>query len=170
MPIKTIENQNILFAFTLIEIIVVMGILVLLSGITFAFYNHYQQEKNLESEVNKIVDVLELAKNKSISFDLSSVPDTCNFKGYQITFINNQTYQLVVCCDIDCNNFFNLNTYRLNPNIIFANFPISPINFTPIFGNTPNNRDIILKHIYLDKCQKINVNQQGIINVSNITC
>ena len=56
--------------FTLIELIVVMGILSIFSGIFLARYNENASQLKLKNEAKKLIDVLELAKKKALNGDL----------------------------------------------------------------------------------------------------
>ncbi len=90
------EKNN---SFTLIELVVVIGIITLIMGISLAYYNNFNEETKFRTEMRKLWDVLELAKKKAITGD---EPSGCvGFSGYKVNFTNS-TYQLQACCGTVC--------------------------------------------------------------------
>ena len=63
---KKLEN-----AFSLVEILVVVSIILLLTGFSVANYNNFNQENLLKKEVNKFIDVLSLVKTKAVTADIN---------------------------------------------------------------------------------------------------
>ncbi len=169
MPIKIKNNNRLNLSFTLIEIIIIIGILLISTGISLSFYNRFNQETDLEVEVNKITDLINLAKKKSMSYDISQANEDCQFSGFQIFFPSNNQYQLQLCCRNDCLENINLNSFRLKLNLILINYPPAII-FYPTSGETDKDYSIIVKHNLLNKCKQININKKGVVNINNISC
>ena len=132
--------------FTLIELLIVISVILLFSGLSLAAYNNFNEEKKLEAETRKFVEVLELAKKKVISGDKTGLGVTnqeCDLIQYKVVIDSASTYFLksVVCYnDIHCGlnpgqcSDTVISNYRTNTNINFnlASFP-DEIIFNP-FG------------------------------------
>lgn len=58
-------------SFTLLEIIIVSGIIALLSGFALARFNLLREKQKLDTQVQKLVQFLELARTKALSGDIS---------------------------------------------------------------------------------------------------
>ena len=91
-------------AFTLIEVLIVLGVVSIVSGLIFASYNYFSSKKQLESEVKKFVSVLELAREKARAEDVSQCinpTESTGIKRYEIT-IEDETHFSVkaICTDI----------------------------------------------------------------------
>ncbi len=143
-------------AFTLIEIISVVIIISILSGIGLANYYNYSQQVILKNEGYQLNSTLELIKKKTL---LSDKPESCNnFQGYQIN-INNDNYQWGILCP----SFQLIKTNPLSYGLNFLNN--QTILFTPIKITFTNPITIQLKHNQLNKCLFINISENGIINL-----
>lgn len=156
--------------FTIIEIIVAVTFILILSGIGLANYINLSQIKQLEADGEKLVDILTLARNKSISGDRGGC--TPNFYGYRLQILSNNSYSLRACCQVNCSGFNNI----INPNPILSSnvvFNVSSgyFQFDVLgFKNTGNLNSIRLQHNNLNKCITVNVDpQSGIISKSTIT-
>lgn len=115
--------------FTLFELVVVIGIISILSGISFSYYNKYSEGKKLEFEAKKIADVFALASKKSSSGDLGEQEDCNDFSGYQLDILNENQYILQRCCggELTCNAdaLTPIATYNLSDNIRVTPAPLS---------------------------------------------
>jgi prepilin-type N-terminal cleavage/methylation domain-containing protein len=128
-------------AFTLIELIISLVVISLLSGITLAYYNKLNASKKLEQETNKLIDVLELAKNKALTNDLGNQnASECNLKGYAVEFSGDRNYFLVQQCATQ--NFF-LSNYSLTDSVRFLSPPAN-ILFSPLTGSNNGSATITL--------------------------
>jgi len=89
--------------FTLIELIVVIGIMAILTSIGLAYFNNFNEEKKINSEISRFVDVLHLARSKSMTNDLTPMPACPDFSGYQIEIVQASPVisKLNFCCG-DC--------------------------------------------------------------------
>ena len=132
-------------AFTLIELLIAVAVVMLISAITFPKYNDFTERKRLESEAKQLVDVLELAKKKSMSSDLYK---TCsNFGGYKVDVLSN-SYTLNFICNsvsqtVQTYNFSAKNTIDLSK--------IGAVTFIPIDGTLQTEKNYILKNSALNK-------------------
>src|SRR5690349_10405255 len=90
--------QKKMASFSLIEIIIVCAILVLFSGVVLANYNNFNQQKNLEKEVSRTVDVLSLNKSKAQTGDVNTSCSGSNeFGGYRVD-VTQSGYNFKQCC------------------------------------------------------------------------
>ena len=152
-------------AFTLIELLIVVTIIGLFSGLSLAYYNNFGEQAKLKEETRKLVDVLELAKKKA---DAGDTPTSCGsgFSGYQVT-VNNNSYILYYCCGGVCNNL--VQTYNITSNISIVSGtgnilfqPLSATNITPV--------QIQVKNSSLgasSNCLYINISSVGIATVDD---
>lgn len=155
-------------AFTLIELIVVIAIIVLMSGLSLAYYNNFTEQQKLEGETNKIIEVLELAKKRALASDLQNI--TCEkFGGYVVSFTANSYSMKLSCtpdCGISCKRTFLVSSSN------FAIISDSPIlTFKPMYsGIVPAaGVNVTLTDSQLNKCKKINISSTGIISKTS-TC
>ena len=153
-------------AFTLIEIIIVVAIMILFAGLSIGYYNDFTQQKKLDEETSKMIDVLELAKKKTSSGDSSMCTadpqSSARVVDYSVIVNSATTYQLSPNCSVGTPNPIN---YTTNSNIIFPTvFPVptSSVQFKTLSaGTTPYC--FILKNSSSNKCRYINVEAGGVI-------
>lgn len=62
--------------FTLVEMIITLGIIAVVSVLVFASYNYFSSKKELEADVKKFISVLELAREKARGEDNSICANT----------------------------------------------------------------------------------------------
>lgn len=154
-------------SFTLIEILVVIGIMLVFLGMTLAQFNGYNETLKLKSEARKLVDTIELARKKSLASDLYD--NTCaNFNGYQLSLATNQ-YVLSFCCNNVCTT--NLKTYNFGSETVNKNISIfapasGTIIFTPLMTGFQNSVPTIeVKNTLVNKCVVISISPIGIVNL-----
>ncbi len=104
--------------FTLIEIIVVIAVISLITGMSLAYYNTFNEQQKLRSEAKKIIDVIELAKHKASSGD-SPASCTTGFTGYRAD-IGAASYFISACCAGTCDTANPVQTYPFSSNSITA--------------------------------------------------
>ncbi len=87
------------YGFSIIELIIVLGIVAIASSLSFASYNYFSAKKELESDVEKFIAVLELAREKARGNDISlcdlSAPD---LKNTIVEIISKNKYKLYAIC------------------------------------------------------------------------
>ncbi len=182
-----VNNKN---GFTLIELLVVTSIIVLMSGLSLAYYNDFTNTKNLNNEQEKVDEALELAQKKAITGDLSPASGCVNFVGYSLDIIpSSSTYKLNFCCnpnplntkddaDATCVSN-NVATYILSNNVTFVAPAVNAkIRFKKLgtgVGLTTNNGNgvydggIILKSPGSNKCASVTVSSSGVITDFPVT-
>lgn len=148
-------------SFTLIELLIVISVIFLISGISLAFYNQFNEQKKLEIETEKLVDVLELAKKKTSSAEIGNYTCT-NFSGYQVN-ITALSYKLILCCSADCSVNYLIQSYNLTNNIIIID-GLGSVQFKPLTAGVVGTNTIILKNSTINKCQQISISSAGVIS------
>ena len=146
--------------FTLIELIVVIGIVSLFTGIFIARYNESANQLKLRNEAKKLVDTLELAKKKALTADLFDKNCT-DFRGYRV-IIGSGNYSLNFNCGGVYTEVQNYNL-TLNNSIIAGtgNYDFPPMMVNPIFPATV----ILVKNSLINKSIKVNISSIGVIEI-----
>lgn len=118
------------FSFTLIEIIVVVGLIILMTGLSLATYNKYNLQKSVDAETQKFIDVLELAKKKASAGDVSQcLPGgplvTPQASSYSVNINPPDQYELVPICPTgtpSAVSYASENNIQFNNNTFSAEF------------------------------------------------
>ena len=156
--------------FTLIEIIIVITILVLFSGLSIASYNNYTEQQKLETDTKKIVDVLELTRKKANTNDASLCAgdefiDLTRVHGFTFSTPTSSSYKFVPNCGP-----------QLTPTPIFYSTKIlnnfwgdftNTVTFSSgniITFNTGADFCLILKNSVINSCRYIKVTNSGVIS------
>lgn len=172
-PIKKISN---LPSFSLIELIIIMSIVLLFSGLLLAQYGNFIEQSRLKGEASKLRDALELAKKKTIAKEVASC--SIGFEGYEMT-IRNDGYDLADCCSGVCNSSTPIHSYTLSSqtNTISITSGTGSIQFIPTPAGTTLTDDasITLRNSSIPtdyKCIQVTVTKVGIIGVQDtfISC
>lgn len=160
-------------AFTIIEIIVTISLVLILAVVAIPTYNTYDKQLKLKKETMDIFEVLKLAKKKAMSSDFSNpavTPDpitgyTCdNFSGYRVSF-NSGSYSLLIGCAGAYQQIQSYNISSPNTSIITAT-PFN-IDFPPLGINTNIGVPTIrLKNTMISQCEDISLSQSGVIEVN----
>lgn len=151
-------------AFSLIELIIVVAIIGVLIGTFLANYRYFTEQKKLDKDVTALVDMLEIAKKKTVSGDLAYDASCANFNGYGVIALSD-SFSLNLCCNTTCGgNATQKNSYILEP----TNLIKSPINvwFAPVTGTqlgNPGNQIITIKNQLINRCKNVTVSQDGLI-------
>lgn len=156
--------------YTLVELIIVITIILLFSGLLLPQYNNYIEQSKLKTGAQKLADVLSLAKKKTMAKDTIN---TCvnNFTGYQVMLDQNQ-YVLYYCCAGNC-SFSTINTYKfvspVNIHTIPGHSTPYPISFTTSIQGTSLTSaiDIYLQNTNIgstNNCVHLNVTTNGIVS------
>ena len=160
------------FGFTLFEMIIVVALIAIITGISFSYYGKYAEGKKLEGEAKKLANTISLAlKNSS-----SSNQESCdNFIGFKINFETNTRWALQRCCNttLSCAE---VAVFNLDNNIEIES--TIPSSLTSILFNklgvgllfSPTQSDlatITLKNNALESknCINLNINQAGVFNI-----
>jgi len=142
--------------FSLIELVVVMSITAIITGMGVNVYKNSVNERRLNLDVNLVVGIIEETKQKARARDVSPVA-TCNpFDSYNLV-INpsaNTLRQEIVC------NFVStqLTTYTLENTTITSPVGNTTLNFISPTGQTTNAElSITLRNTAISRCVTIRV-------------
>jgi len=169
---KQFNNETIEKAFTLIELLIVISVILLFSGLSLAAYNDFNEAKKLEAETKKFVEVLELAKKKIMSGDK---PSTCSLlQSYKVSY-GGSVYQLFAQCssDIQIGSNFNLPTniiFISSDEIIFKPFGLGTYLGVDGSGNEFLTKSVIIKNNNNSQCRQVTVEASGNINEQKKGC
>ncbi len=150
-------NPLIQKGFTMIEMIVVFGIMAVLSTIAVAAFVNYNRTQILQVAVSDVSSVLGLAKSRAIS---QAKPDQCTntsqvLNGYEVDLnIANNSYTLVADCggtNQYNSNHFTIQTYKLPKNITFGTSSQTPIFFPVIVNGVVGSGTIYINDSYGDQ-------------------
>ncbi|MCL4378652.1 MAG: prepilin-type N-terminal cleavage/methylation domain-containing protein [Actinobacteria bacterium] len=180
-------------SFTFIEILIVVSIVAVFSGLTLAFYNSYTQQQNLDRVAKKFVDVLQLAKSKADSPDdttsicTTAVGDT--IVGYYVQNISQTLYELFTVCHTgvppgDTDYLKPINSFDISKD--YSGILMSPSGATTgvrflilskgsTFSPAPYVIQFKNTNINPPRCVDISVSSTGVITngsqyVNNVTC
>lgn len=152
--------------FTLIELLVVLGIIVIFSGLSLAYFNTFSNTKDLEKELNKLQDTLQLAQKNAISGDSCS-----NYTGYEMDIISTG-YTLYKCCGT-CAQAANKQVSYSFPSGTSITSGTGNILFKVLGGGTDltSVKNIHIKGAYVSpsstQCMNVSVQPNGLVSSSN---
>lgn len=148
-------------SFTVIELLVVVTIIGILTGITVPFFNNFTAERKLSQEASKIGDVLELARKKA-----SAGETTCSdFTGYQVAITSNVAYNMALCCVSGCTT---VQSYQIpTDNNVIIDSGVGTISFKPLAQGATASPSTIKFKSTINKCINVVVSESGTIDVGN---
>ncbi len=167
--------------FTLIELIVVVLIMAIVTGMTLAVFSNFTEDRKLTKEVEKLRDVLELAKKKATDSEI--VGDCKKFSGYRVS-VGSSSYTLnILCSPVPPTLVSNLvQTFTIGQettgtsNSLLIQIPgVSDIDFKPLSEGTNitsgSETDFIFKNLIINKCIWLRISSNGVINKDDeVTC
>lgn len=158
--VKHVHNMN-KKSFTLIELIIVVGIITIFTGISLASYNTFNDQAKLKTETQKFADILELAKKKAASSDS---PVACQLTSYKVIAGASSSYTFQRCCVTSgCST---LSTYNISPLIFATN---KTVDFTPLTGDA-NLQSFQIQNASGSQSMYVCVNTKGVIEVKTTAC
>ena len=169
--------KKIRLGFTLFEMIIVVGIIAILSGVSFTYYNNYSEAKSLEAEAKSIANSISLSSKKSSSGDQINCT---SFIGHRILFQLSGTqwnYYMQKCCgsDLTCDEeLSDLSSHSIPNNISITSTAINSILFKKLGGGVVINSNesiqdatITLKNNSLNAkdCIDLSINKAGVVEI-----
>lgn len=155
--------------FTFIELIVVVAVIIVSTGISMGSYNNFSQRQQLVTDAQKMVDVLDLARKKSIASDTATF--TCaDFQGYLVS-VNASNYSLNLCCGNSCSPNIPINSYGFNQSIDVTT--TQNIQFQKLSGNSTSavTSTVTVRNQSINTCIPITITSIGSIQQANpCTC
>lgn len=148
--------------FTLLELILVITIVTILSGVTFAKYRDILHKARLEKNVSQMVDQVSLARNRVLAKDLSPVASCATFEGYVIQVLTPSTYSIWIrCSGLDTL----VNSYTLDKTLFIGTVP-SIYLFKPPLAQLDSQQTITVKEPSSNKCTTIIIKPIGTISTT----
>ena len=155
--------------FTLIEIIIVVGIISIMVGGGVRVYSNTVAGRQLDKEADGLMNILQRAKDRSVARDISPLtpsPGCTNFVGYSVMIRPDETYEDRITCD---STITVLNTYTLTNLEFFRLTTDVRLNFTYPYGSLSTaDRLIEIRSDRIDRCINITIPQLGPLNKSDI--
>ncbi len=166
------DDMKILAAFTLIEMIIVIAVIGILSGLTVSSYRVSSETRNLEGESRKLADFFGLAYKKGYAAETGNLAQCSDFRGYQVTLTpGSRQYSLTRCCNATCSGAQSVtiasHTLR-SPNVTFTapagttTYLFRPLSLQTV-TNPPANTTITLRNAAVGKCVTLTVGTAGSI-------
>ncbi len=167
--------------FTLLELIIVIMLTIVFSGLSLPYFNANTNEKKLDKEAKHVIDFIELAKQKSASSSISetNAASCYEFRGYQLVFDSAASYRLRACCSSSaqptakCASYNDFQQYTVPNNFSLTysanlNSPNNYIFFPVLQLGTELTSDatITVRNSTNAECITITVNKVGIVTES----
>ena len=156
--------------FTLVELIIVVGIITIVVGGSIRIYSLSFAQRQLDKEADGLMNVLQSAKDRSVARDISPLtpsPGCTNFVGYSVFIQSNGAFEERIICDLASTT---LDQHSLT-NVVFNSLSPSPmqLTFTYPYGSLNTvTRLITIKNDRIDRCITITVPQLGPLNKSDM--
>ncbi|HLL60098.1 MAG TPA: hypothetical protein VK338_00100 [Candidatus Nitrosocosmicus sp.] len=157
--------MNIKFGFTIIELLIIIGVITLFSGMSLAFYHNFNEQKKLEADVRNLKSIIELTHKKAMSGDKSPCSDqTQPLQAYSIQYTS-----IYYTINNGCANPTEIARYSLaDNNTLLSSGTIQfKISEPGIIGD---KQTFIIKNNAINKCNQISLDISGIINEENRVC
>lgn len=137
----------------------------ILTGLTLSKYNDFTQSMNLDRETQRFVDILETAKRKTTSGDVSMCTGaSAQVTNYSVNITSSTSYQLLPNCLIGSAtpvNFNTLSSISLNP--ASANISFNPL------GSGASESCVKITNT-AGGCRCIFINNRGVVAEGKSNC
>lgn len=164
------------FAFTLIELIVVIAVILVFIGVFASNFYNQAEEKKLRGALAHLRSFIDLTRHNSLNLLIPSACALANFEGYGINRSGNILTQTYYCPTAnDTTNTYDISTYD---HIEF--FSITPTTFyfykrtgESLTGALKTKTDvtIILRNVVTNQCSQLLISQFGIFTTDeSIDC
>jgi Tfp pilus assembly protein FimT len=163
--------------FTLFEMLIIVGIVSILSGVSFTYYNRFAEGRKLESEARKFANTLSLASKKTSSGDQVTCNSLSGYRVYVRSTGSQWYYDMQRCCGTNSScdeELTDIATYIIPKNISITTPFVSTLLFKKIgrglvinSNETIQNTTVTMKNNTLDNknCVDININKAGVIEI-----
>lgn len=147
--------------YALIEILIVLSIIVLFSGLSLAYFRGFDEQKKLDAEAKQLIDVLNLAQKKSTAADLSPNLNCSDFQGYRVNIQTTTSYALEFNCT---GSYSTVQSYALRSGMTLSGIGTN-ILFKPLSAGTnlSNSITTTITSSTTGKCIKIQINPVGTV-------
>lgn len=154
-------------SFTLVELLVVVGFIVLFSSITISYYSQFAEENKLKNSSKKITSLLDFMRVRSTSGDSTMCRDPVHPTGTQVSYFSftvddDKTYSVNPVCLTGTPAPVH---YTTETNIVFPTVPLTPypvITFFPVTGGSSCSY-VYIKNTVLNKCRYVKTSDSGLV-------
>lgn len=165
-------------AFTIVEFLVVFGIIGLITTLSIASYNTFTETFKLKNEVQNAIAVFSLAQKRAVAGeDVSSYTPACSgstFDSFIVSFTASGGYTMQGQCvnGVGTKTAYGTPvTYSIDPvNKNIAILDTGSAAFTKLTGAPDSSKTIKFKNTTKNECIQIDISATGLISSSNITC
>lgn len=158
-------------AFTVIEIMIVVTIIMSLSVFSVMIYSRNIREQRFEYEVSRYMDLLNYARQNALLNNTEGF-QCPEYFGHKITMNSLQSYSLQICCfeACDCDpvsdpicQVRNIQDYSMHDSVTFDG--TQHVRFRESAGGTgePSDIQVQIKSTTLNTCVDINISTTGLI-------
>lgn len=155
-------------SFTLVEIMVVTGILLTAVGFGTARWGDYTNRRKLADEVKEVMGVMNLASKRAVAGD--SGTSCADFQGFQVAVTTAGAYTVRRCCEGACNSAQSTvqETHQLPAGLTFSQ---PTANTTYLFNkltqtvtaNPSANLTVTVRSTALARCIPLTISPAGLI-------
>lgn len=156
-------------AFTLIELLIAVTIIMMFAGLAIPAYNNFNQELKLKKNARQIATIMELARKKTISSELIPTPQVTpptyctEFQGYRVE-IGAGSFNLMYGC---AGVYTPVQAYDFEDNISVTagggNYDFSP-SASGISLNVAVDTTITVRNAANTKCIDITISPNGLLS------
>lgn len=162
-------------AFTIIEFLIVFGIIGIITTLSIASYNAFTESFKLKNEVQNAIAVLSVAQKRSVAGeDVSGDCPGGTFDSFVVSFAVNAGYSMQGQCINGAGTktaYGSPVTYKIeasNKNIEILD--TVTVTFSKLTGEPDSPKTIRFKNSVKDECMQINIAATGLISSIEIDC
>src|SRR5438874_1289254 len=85
-------------AFTLIELLIVIGIIIIVTAVSTVYYRGFQTEKLFDQEVGVLFSQLKRIRSDAVNGKIENANCSNSISGYMFDSLCTDKYDLQVCC------------------------------------------------------------------------
>lgn len=163
--------------FSIIEFLIVIGLVSLITTVSIASFNSFQETSKLKNEVQHMVQTLSLAQKRATTGE--NITGLCgagySFSGVVVTTVANGGYTLQGQCSLDSNptttSTYSPIAYTVEPsNINIVILTSTSITFPKLTGIPTADATVVLKNTSNNTCATVSVNSGIISSDENSVC
>lgn len=159
-------RYNCCSAFTILEILIVISIVLLTTSVAVVSTRSYSQAQTLDAQTRVVTETLELAKKKAASGDKSACSSTLN--GYEVSITSATTFNLNAACsagDVLVQSY----TIADKTAVTIVDYTSADTLFPPLVQAMTQNC-IVLQDSRSESCRRIDISVIGTIDTQPGAC